>query len=160
MGNPEHSGGPGSIAAAKTYDWLREGKGKDLEPTVVGVIYERSMVTPKDIVDGQSHTILFGEKYVGPDWYMTGDDPGDNECMYSGYDNDNSRTTAYVPRRDHRGVPNQNWFGSVHASACNFVFCDGSVTAISYNVDPTLFKYLGSRADRQPIDMQRLERDE
>ncbi len=47
-------------------------------------------------------------------------------------------------------------FGSAHASACNFVFCDGSVRSISYAVDLTIYRRLGNRKDGEPIDASRL----
>ncbi len=114
-----------------------------------GVIYLRSMVKPKDILRGSSHTIMCGEKYVNHNHYLDGLDHGDNESMYSGNNNDTCRTTSIPPTPDQRDLDKQEalkvQFGSVHASACNFVFCDGSVHSISYEVDPEAYSVFGSR---------------
>jgi prepilin-type processing-associated H-X9-DG protein len=39
-------------------------------------------------------------------------------------------------------------FGSCHANSANFVFCDGAVHSISYEIDPALFTCLGCRSHR------------
>ncbi|MBN2577483.1 MAG: DUF1559 domain-containing protein [Pirellulales bacterium] len=129
-----------------------------------GVIFTASTVRQKDITDGTSNTLLCGEKYLNPDHYQTGLDAADNETMYMGENEDIVRFTAwkgpndtetansnYVPRRDRPGYPHIDIFGSAHPSGCNFLFCDGSVETISYNVDPWIFNYLGGRNDKQTI---------
>ena len=99
----------------------------------------------KDITNGTSNTYLFGEKYLNPDNYATGSDPGDNEAMYVGFDNDINRNTASVPLRDRPGYSNTFVFGSMHLGGVNMSYCDGSVQAISYNIDPAVFKRAGNR---------------
>ena len=68
-----------------------------------------------------------------------------------------SITTCIVQRwetlqQDRPGFASTLHFGSAHYSGCAFVLCDGSVHRISYGIDPTTFKYLGSRNDQQPVD--------
>src|SRR5262249_13196010 len=60
-----------------------------------GVIFVRSQVRFSDITNGSSNTFIFGEKYLNPVNYLTGNDPGDNESMYVGMDNDTNRVTYY-----------------------------------------------------------------
>jgi prepilin-type processing-associated H-X9-DG protein len=76
----------------------------------------------------------------------------DNESLYTGFNNDNFRSAFSPPTRDRQGLSDPLLFGSNHANACNFTFCDGSVRSISYSIDPILFSNLGNRADGQTID--------
>ena len=58
---------------------------------ITGVSFLRSTIRFSDIRDGSSCTYLVGEKYVRPDYYDTGQDPGDNEGVYMGFANNVSR---------------------------------------------------------------------
>ena len=59
-------------AAINAYGWWDMTK-------VSGVSFQRSEVTMAQIRDGTSNTYLIGEKYLDPDHYLNGEDPGDNE---------------------------------------------------------------------------------
>jgi prepilin-type processing-associated H-X9-DG protein len=98
-----------------------------------------------DIWRGSSNTILIGEKYLNPVNYKTGTDPGDNECMYTGMNNDVVRCTGLVPLLDTPGVQNTLAFGSLHPSGPNFMMADGSVNSIAYNVELSVFRPMGDR---------------
>jgi prepilin-type processing-associated H-X9-DG protein len=114
-----------------------------------GIMFPGSQIKPNQINDGASHTFLAGEKYLNPEYYASGWDLGDNECMYIGDNGDIARWTYLPLLRDRRGYTDWHPFGSAHAATCNFVFCDGSVQSIAYTINPTAFEYLGSRNDRK-----------
>jgi prepilin-type N-terminal cleavage/methylation domain-containing protein/prepilin-type processing-associated H-X9-DG protein len=137
-GADEISGGPGSIAQGDNpSSWGAT--------SFNGVIYQRSFVRLTDISRGTSNVILLGEKYINPDNYLTGQDPGDNECMYVGMDNDINRTTANPPLQDTKGLTDTYRFGSAHAPGLNVLFCDGRVELISYGITPSVWSLMGVR---------------
>ena len=103
---------------------------------------------------------MIGEKYLDPNSYSDGSDGGDNESMYSGYDNDNHRTTYFDGvNSDHTPVEDTpgchaatNRFGSAHVNGLNMAFCDGSVQVINYSIDAEIHRRLGNRQDGMIID--------
>lgn len=136
--------GPKSYAQASdpNYPWPDFSK-------ATGVSYFRSLIGADHITDGKSLTYLVGEKNVTT-W---GVDLGDDQSVFVGYDLDNSRWTSkgWVPMPDGWA----SWperFGSAHAFACQFVFCDGSIREISFNIDAEVHRRLGNRKDGEAID--------
>jgi len=144
------------------------GSPADVARLSTGISYLRSEVTIAMITDGTSNTYMLGEKYINPDHYLDGLDGGDNETMYCGYNSDMFRTTwydgknaatAYTPMQDTPGWSASdigNIFGSAHAISCNMSFCDGSVQAINYSIDPETNRRLGNRQDDLPVDPRKL----
>lgn len=121
-----------------------------------GISYRRSMVRHSHVRDGTTSTYLVGEKYLNPDHYTTGDASADNSSLHTGYENDNFRNSTDPPLRDRAGVAAGCRFGSAHPSAVQFVMCDGSVHAISFNIDPATHQRLGSIADGATVDVTQL----
>jgi len=122
-----------------------------------GICFLRSKITTAHVTDGTSNTFLVGEKYMDPDDYYNGVSFADDQTLMTGFDNDNHRATAYQgsplpPAQDQAGIDYEVKFGSVHAGSYNMAFCDGSIHAISYAIDPMTHQLLGSRADGLPID--------
>jgi prepilin-type N-terminal cleavage/methylation domain-containing protein/prepilin-type processing-associated H-X9-DG protein len=154
--------GPSSPAAVSTFIW------DAWTQQLTGVMYCRSTTKVRDILDGTSNTYLAGDKFCNPDHYFDSVSWGDDGIMLSGYDNDNYRLTAqnynlpspftenrdtYLPpMRDRRGVESWVCFGSAHINVCNFVFCDGSVRGISYEIDREMHRRIGNRKDKLVID--------
>jgi len=122
-----------------------------------GICYRVSTVG--SVLDGDSYTFMVGEKFLSRDHYYTGESPEDDECMYAGFGNDNYRSTQFKPRSDapqaggSMGSSSLMQFGSAHPTGCNFVFCDGSVKKIEYNIDMKTYRILGSRNDGEAPDL-------
>jgi prepilin-type N-terminal cleavage/methylation domain-containing protein len=137
--------GPGSLQEGDDPSfWNKDPYNK----VYTGVLYQRSEIDLNDITAGASTTFLVGEKYLDPDAYETGLDDSDNENMYVGFDNDNTRITAYPPMHDQVGYKKDDRylrFGSNHFAGLNMVYCDGSVHFIEFTVDPAVFKKQGNR---------------
>lgn len=127
-----------------------------------GVIWSREGLPIAKITDGTSSTYLIGERYITPDWYGVGPDGttiGSNDNGWTmGSDHDTTRCTGnrnnsnaaeiIVPRQDTPGVDDGKMFGSAHA-AFHMAMCDGSVHAISYDIEPLVHWRLGNRQDGQ-----------
>ena len=118
-----------------------------------GIVFQRSEIKPAQILDGLSNTYFGGEKYLNPDVYEKPFDLGDDGSMLVGDDFDTQGWTDAVPLQDQRGRADYWRFGSAHAGAVNMAFCDGSVRAIAYSVDPTVHTLLGHRKDKQVVSV-------
>jgi len=115
--------------------------------TCTGIFYQRSTVSIAQITRGTSNTFLAGERYLNPLHYFDGNDLGDNEGMYVGFDNDNYRVTIDPPMRDQRNVDNFLLFGSAHVAGVNMLYGDGSVRHVTFSIDPEVFFEAGRRSD-------------
>jgi len=132
------------------------------EDTQTGICFLGAEIRLTEITDGTSNTMCFGEKYVEPDKYLLGTDPGDNQCMYDGFDWDVNRWGGgsrvdpsinadlfAIPSPDRFGLENFGTWGSAHPGGYHAVFCDGSVTYLSFDLDPEVLANLCNRFDGQ-----------
>jgi prepilin-type processing-associated H-X9-DG protein len=110
-----------------------------------GVIYQRSEIRIGDIPNGTSNTYLIGEKYLPPDNYLNGGDPGDDDHLYVGFDNDTARTTFDPPLHDTPKYQDPFRFGSAHVGGCNMLYCDGSVAVVAYSIEKAIHLRAGDR---------------
>jgi prepilin-type N-terminal cleavage/methylation domain-containing protein/prepilin-type processing-associated H-X9-DG protein len=165
----EINGGPTSYAQADggTYNWFPGDHARtdftrpDGRYGPSGLIFRRSETRMADVAQkGTSNQYLIGEKFLRKDKYQPGggnlSDGGDNENMYTGYNNDVNRTTFYQPAQDHappfrfpdqslNGTAETFRFGSAHPSGFNMMMADGSVHHISYRINPAMFRQGGNR---------------
>jgi prepilin-type N-terminal cleavage/methylation domain-containing protein len=120
-----------------------------------GVSYRCSTVRLAQVPDGLANTFLIGEKYLTVMLWRQGTDLADNENLYAGYDNDLYRSTHASfgkPRQDSSALIRYT-FGSAHRVGFNASMCDGSVRPVTYEIDMTVYGYLGNRMDGQAIQV-------
>ena len=132
---------------------------RDEEPDRAG-----SVSPGKDILDGTSKTLLIGEKCLNVG--LLGDaQPDDDSGYVDGWDWDNMRWGYIPPSPDwsgglgdpRNGDPTiHSSFGGSHPGLFNAALCDGSVTAISYDVDLQVFKRACSRDDGEVFEAEDL----
>ncbi|MFM9025775.1 MAG: DUF1559 domain-containing protein [Planctomycetaceae bacterium] len=159
---------PANYAAAPGFAWTNTADPKT-QFFQTGVIYYRSKIGMKDILDGASKTYLIGEKFLSPNGYsdlLPGNGRyGDNQAVWAGYEWDSHRVAwnpsspyqqqDFQPRQDMAGVDNPNFlaFGSAHPAGLNMAMCDGSVQNVSYAIDPVVHRFLASRLDGQAASL-------
>jgi prepilin-type N-terminal cleavage/methylation domain-containing protein len=114
-----------------------------------GVSYRCSKVATNALLDGLSHTLCVGEKYLDLNLWGTGTDAADNENAFCGYNNDLYRSTNEIyhpPSLDRAGMI-QYTYGGAHHAGFHVVMCDGSVHVIGFEIEKEVFRRLGNRAD-------------
>jgi len=124
----------------------------DDNPVVNGVLQKiRGRYSFSSIRDGLSHTLFVGEKAVnsrkmnrpgglGDGCMYNGDEPG--VCMRVG-------GPLFGLAKNRFPQPPQTWtvFGSFHPQIVNFTVGDGSVQAVSVNIDDKTYGHLCNRED-------------
>jgi prepilin-type N-terminal cleavage/methylation domain-containing protein len=125
-----------------------------------GVIYQHHTTRMSEITDGTSNTFLCGEKNIDSDYYLTGQDPGDDQGWTLGWDYDSCRYTYYpatagdpppTPAPDTPGYVYGLVFGAAHLNGFAMAMCDGSVHTVDYSIDAETYRRLGNRADGLPV---------
>lgn len=148
-------------------NYLRVDRGIDQFPPEkgqTGVSYVGSEIRIAELSDGTSKTVAVGEKYLIQTKYETGDAGADNHSMYQGFDRDMNRwaykdtitngETDIPPLQDNATVDLHFNFGSAHPGVFNATLCDGSVRAVSYDVDLLAFSRMCNRADGEVVDLE------
>jgi len=136
---------------------------------LTGISFVASMIKASDISDGTSSTYLAGEKSLHPYHYRTGIEWSDDNTLYGGYDWDIMRWASPtmkllpdyrlpVPTNYETGNYANFYFGAAHSTVCNFVFCDGSIHGIAYDIEPDVHARLGNRCDGVAVDKREIVR--
>jgi prepilin-type N-terminal cleavage/methylation domain-containing protein/prepilin-type processing-associated H-X9-DG protein len=106
---------------------------------------------PGNIDDGQTFTVLAGERLSSDraDPSLPDEDNG----FVAGWTWDSIRWGNAPPIRDvSLATTGDTRFGSPHSGACNFVFADGAVHQLSYQIDPVVFAQMCHRDDKRSPD--------
>lgn len=140
-----NAGGPSTLEEGDgTYNWPNRA-------LYTGICFVRSEVAGKQVADGMSKTYMLGEKYVNPQLYESGDDPSDWGHMYVGHGAETLRLAKAItpPMMDRFPISQLSHFGSAHVGSFYMAFCDASVRAVSYDIDPEMYQRLGNRGDHE-----------
>jgi hypothetical protein len=106
------------------------------------------------ITDTKETTYLIGEKYMSPENYVTGADPGDLYSAMSGDDIGLIRwgNTTLLPSMDRTANNNPpapatatRIFGSSHPAGWHAAFCDEHVQLIGWAIDGNLHQTMATR---------------
>ncbi len=119
----------------------------------------QSEISFDQLTDGLSKTLLVGERHIPY---------GGQDVQGSLYNGDNQNNCARVAGR-YAPLANSpadralcrtvgtcvncscDNFGSWHGGVCQFVFCDGHVSALAVNINTTVLDHLATRADGQVV---------
>jgi len=144
--------------------------GSDQLPGVVVPISRMPKVKETHITDGLSNTLMLSETRVHAlllDEAQAGYYSDGENCYTNGWADEvvrRSLPTAGIyqgPKQDVydsaiHGSEVHGQFGSSHIAGVNAVLCDGSARLITYDVDPTLFRWLCEREDGQVLETNAL----
>jgi prepilin-type N-terminal cleavage/methylation domain-containing protein/prepilin-type processing-associated H-X9-DG protein len=143
--------GPGSYSNSDTRPWSITSRNH------TGISFQRSRIRMGMVTDGSSKTLMVGEKFLDTRSYDTGTDTADDQCLFSGHDNDNVGYTGKIttegrtlipPLRDTESSTKHTFnFGSPHVEGLHVAYCDGSVRLVEYEIDDDIWIMLGGRND-------------
>lgn len=162
---PSYSTRPADAATGDAGNWLPSAGTTYIASGFTGLFYHGQQLARRQITDGTTHTIFAGEKHVIKDYYTNGQDPGDNQPMYQGYDVDTVRFTGplYPPFQDMTAaeatlleqaqIAPHSSFGSAHPGSFQYGVCDGSVHTMSFQVDLEVYRRLGDIRDGQVVNL-------
>jgi prepilin-type N-terminal cleavage/methylation domain-containing protein/prepilin-type processing-associated H-X9-DG protein len=143
-----------------------------------GIVGVHSQVVMADIRDNKETTYLLGEKYMSPENYITGADPGD---MYGAVWGDDvslvrwsctncptgstngivllpamDRVAASNPPQPPNGFQSYPAFGSSHPSGWNAAFVDGHVALVGWAIDIQTHTAMSTRNGHEVIDPSKI----
>jgi prepilin-type processing-associated H-X9-DG protein len=127
------------------------------------VFYINSAVRLTDISDGDSNTIMYGERFHNDPLYPTlGASSGWSWANYSA--GQDYLASAYVPinytiqfssgqtkATQAQTDARTNAYGSGHTGGANFALCDGSVRFLSNSTSPIVLQQISTRAGGEVV---------
>jgi len=122
--------------------------------TVIPIGYRDASGTPRlssirvgpGVKDGDGYTILVGERNYNRQRMADPSQQDEDNGYIAGYSWDSIRWGYDTPAADRLDMSDfDTRFGSSHNLICQFVFCDGGVRTITYNVDLQVFRGLCDR---------------
>jgi prepilin-type N-terminal cleavage/methylation domain-containing protein len=158
----QHGPGPSSSSAAASNSW----------PSLTnfnGIASVHSQITFANVPDNKDTMYLIGEKYMSPENYITGNDPGDQFSAMSGDDvslirwscmncqTGTSAGTMFLPQMDRvatNNPPPQGYygFGSSHGAGWHAAFVGGNVQLVGWGIDPVTHAAASTRNGHEVID--------
>ncbi|HKB02635.1 MAG TPA: DUF1559 domain-containing protein [Gemmataceae bacterium] len=110
------------------------------------------------ITDGNSNTVMFGEKHIRPNSLRGKNEDrsvfgGQNNAIrrMAGIDASNGDQRPLRPPQDQNGVLANSSFGGPHSGVCLFVFCDGRVRPVRLSVSLQALTNMINRRDGQVV---------
>ncbi len=134
----------------------------DATPTQsLGVFYRNSRTKLRDILDGLSNTLAFGERHNGP-ISQNATTAGGHAVFENAWFGAVREITEYTDDHGHMVLfetqfrPNQfggddKGLSAPHAGLCQFTLCDGSVRAITESIDAEIYNALATRRGNEVI---------
>jgi prepilin-type N-terminal cleavage/methylation domain-containing protein len=119
-----------------------------------GVNFTGAEIKMSQLNDGTTNIYMVGEKFLDPEAYSDNvKNDGHNHSYFQGFDWDTHRwasnfeNSMWLPLPDTPGTNRYEMFGSAHPGVWHVVFCDGSVHAMSFDIDGTIHRRLANRHD-------------
>ena len=135
-----------------------------------GIVAVHSEVTSAGVPDNKDTTYLVGEKYLSPENYITGNDPGDLCSAMSGDSlstirwscgncqntsppgNWAANATFIAPAQDRLGFSSPQGFGSAHSAGWQVAFAGGNAQLVGWGIDPTIHAEMSTRNGHEVVD--------
>ena len=125
-----------------------------------GVFYRNSSTRIRDITDGLSNTLALGERTNGPipgsatlgghSFFETAWSAAVREI--TDYPDDHGHMVLFETQfRPNQPGGDDKGLSAPHVGLCHFALCDGSVRAISENIDATTYNALSTRSGEELI---------
>ncbi len=118
-----------------------------------GVFGPNSGTKFRDISDGESNTLLFGESTFGF-WADSHSSLGGTVTSSNGTPYFNGRNFDGAPYQVEPGAPYHMTFGSWHDDVIHFALADGSAKSMAKNIDANLFRQLCVRNDGERMNAE------